>query len=179
MYDLFVKLVLNKQLELNDGVIKIFGNQPVVFFPLKNLFSILQMLDKAGKQEELYESSKRLGKEWIIGLFNAYKMNTIDEQARWGENVITLAGFGKMEITNWDVEKREMKFKVTDSQVAKLYGKVGKPVDHLLRGWFAGVSSIFFKSDVDCVEVKCMSKGDDYCEFLSAPKETLKKLKLL
>jgi predicted hydrocarbon binding protein len=179
MYDLLVNLVLNKQLEFGDGTIKIFRSHNAVFFPLSNLFSIIKIVDDLGKSDELYESSKKLGEEWIMGIFKAYKMDTIDEQASWGEKIISLAGFGKLKIYNWDVKKKEMYFKVENSQIAQLYGRVGKPVDHLLRGWFAGVSSIFFKSPIECAEIKCMSKGDEYCEFFAAPKETLKKMKLM
>lgn len=179
MFNLLLKLVLHKQLVMKDGIIKIFGKHPVVFFPLANLFYILQLVDRLKKHNELYLTSKKLGKEWIIGLLEAYKMDTIKEQAKWGENVFTLAGFGKMEVVSWDVQKKEMIYRVYDSTVAKMYGNVGRAVDHIPRGWFAGASSVFFKTDVDCVETKCLSKGDEFCEFLVAPKENLKKAKLI
>lgn len=178
MLDLFIKLVLHKQLVISDGNIKIFGTHNVTFFPLANLFYILQLIDKLKKQDELYLASKRLGNEWINGLLKAYRMDTIREQAKWGENVFTLAGFGKMKVVSWDVQKKEMIYRVYNSNIAKMYGNIGRAVDHIPRGWFAGASSVFFKSDVDCVETKCLSKGDEFCEFVAAPKESLRKYKL-
>jgi predicted hydrocarbon binding protein len=178
MFKLFAKLILHKQIVMKNGEIKSFG-QNIVFFPLSNLFYILKLVDKLKKQDELYEMSKQLGKEWITHLLKIYKMDTIEEQAKWGENAFTLAGFGKMQVVNWNVKKKEMRYRVYNSVVARKYGNVGRTVDHIPRGWFAGAASVFFNTDVDCVEVKCLSKGDKFCEFLVAPKKTLKKAGLL
>lgn len=178
MFKLVAKLMLHKQLVFEAGSVKLLG-QNVVIMPLSNLFDILKLLDKLHKEHEVYLTAKKLGKEWITNLLKAYKMDTIKDQTKWGENVFTLAGFGKMQVASWDVETKEMIYRVYDSTLAKMYGKIGKAVDNIPRGWFAGASSVFFKTDIDCAEVKCLSKGDDFCEFLTAPKETLRKLKLI
>jgi len=63
-----------------------------------------------------------------------------------------------------------MVYRVNNSKLAKLYGNIGKPVDHIPRGWFAGAACVFFGKDVDAVETKCIAKGDEYCEFIIKPK---------
>lgn len=169
MLEIVSKLLLHKQLEFEKGSIKLL-NQNVVILPLYNLCQLQRSLEKHGEIKELYLSSKELGKEWISSLFQTYKMTTIAEQARWGENVFTLAGHGEMKVKEWDTEKKLMIYQIFNSNIAKIYGKTQNAVDHIPRGWFAGASTVFFKTDVDAVEIKCMAKGDQYCEFLVQPK---------
>lgn len=170
MFKLIANLLMHKQLNFEEGSIQLL-KQNVAIFPFTNLFAIQKIIEKSGKTNELYVASKELGEEWIRTLFKEYKMKTIKEQAEWGHNVFTLAGMGKMDVTDWDVKTKKMIYRVDDSIMARYYGNVGRPVDIIPRGWFAGASCVFFQTDVDAVEVKCKSKGDDYCEFIVQPKE--------
>ncbi len=174
MFDVVAKLMFHKQLAFEEGSIKLL-NQNVVIFPIVNLFDIQVAMEEVGRENKLYDSSKKLGKLWIEEIFKAYAMNTIEEQVRWGETVVTLAGFGKMKVVNWDVDKKEMIYQLHDSSLAKLYGKVGRCVDHVPRGWYAGASSAFFHDDIDCVELKCIAKDDPYCEFATGSLDNLRK----
>lgn len=178
MFELITRLVLHKQLVWGEGYVKLL-NQNVVIFPFSNLLDLIRLIETSKQKKHIYLSAKKLGKEWIESLFKAYKMDTIKDQAKWGENVFTLAGFGKMQVVSWDIDKKEMIYRVHNSVIANAYGKIGKVVDVIPAGWFAGASSVFFNSDVDCVEVKCLSKGDNICEFLTATKAELKKRKLI
>ncbi|VVB61331.1 V4R domain protein [uncultured archaeon] len=169
MFEVVSKLMLHKQLEFEEGSIKLLG-QNVVIFPFENLFSMQKIIEESGKTIELYSAAKELGKSWIKGLFKAYKMNTIEEQAEWGEKVFTLAGLGKMKVVEWNAKDSIMVYRVYDSIIAQHSGKVGHAVCHIQRGWFAGASCVFFGKDIDGIEVKCLSKGDAYCEFITKPR---------
>lgn len=170
MFEIVAKLMLHKQLKFEEGSIKLL-EQNVVIFPFENLFSIQKMIENSDKTYEMYLSSKELGKNWIRNLFKAYKMETIKEQAEWGEKVFTLAGMGKMKVVKWNVENSVMIYRIEKSLTAQYYGNIGHAVCHIPRGWFAGASCIFFNKDVDAVETECLSKGGKYCEFLVQPKE--------
>lgn len=170
MFEIVAQLLLHKQLKFEEGNITLLG-QDVVIFPYENLFSIQKIIEKSGKTYDLYLSSKELGKIWIKNLLKAYKMDTINGQAEWGEKVFTLAGLGKMKILKWNVEDSSMIYRIYDSITARHYGNIGRCVCHIPRGWFAGAACVFFKKDVDAVETKCISKGGDFCEFVIKPKK--------
>lgn len=170
MYELITKLLLHGQLKFEEGSISLLG-QDGVMVPVSNICDMQKIIEECKKGYEIYVSAKKLGQEWIRNVLMSYKMDTIDEQVKWGENVFTLAGFGKMRVKNWNVNEKTMIYNVLDSTMAKFYGNVGRCVDHIPRGWFAGASTVFFKSDVDCVETMCLAKGDEYCEFLIKPRD--------
>lgn len=169
MFEVVAQLLLHKQLKFEEGNIILLG-QNVIIFPYENLFSIQKIIENSGKTYDLYLSSKELGKTWIKNLLRAYKMEAIKEQANWGEKVFTLAGLGKMKVLKLDVKDSTMIYRIYDSITAHHYGKTGRCVCHIPRGWFAGASCVFFKKNVDAVETKCLSKGDGYCEFIVKPK---------
>jgi hypothetical protein len=43
-----------------------------------------------------------------------------------------------------------------------------QPECHIVRGLLEGTAKVVFKKDYECKEVKCLSKGDAFCEFLVA-----------
>ena len=50
-------------------------------------------------------------------------------------------------------------------------GKLDRPTSHLVRGAIAGVLHRAQGREFDVVEVKCLAKGDAWCEFLATRKE--------
>ena len=50
-------------------------------------------------------------------------------------------------------------------------GKKDRPVSHLIRGGLAGVFKEAYGRDFRVREVKCIAKGDEYCEFIIEPVE--------
>lgn len=170
MFKVVADLMVHKQLTFEEGAIQLFG-QYGGMLPIENLVGMQKLIDNAKEEYGLYLVSKDVGKKWIKAILNAHKMDKIKDQAKWGENTFTLAGLGKMKVSHWDAEKKEMIYKIENSRIAEEYGNVGRAVDHIARGWFAGAACIFFGADVDAVETKCIAKGDKYCEFIIKPKK--------
>jgi predicted hydrocarbon binding protein len=56
-----------------------------------------------------------------------------------------------------------------DSFFASALGRTGQPECHIVRGILEGTAEVVFKKEYQCQEVKCLSKGDKYCEFLLLP----------
>jgi predicted hydrocarbon binding protein len=56
-----------------------------------------------------------------------------------------------------------------DSFFAKSIGRTGQPECHVVRGILEGTAKVILKKDYQCQEVKCLSKGDQFCEFLIQP----------
>jgi predicted hydrocarbon binding protein len=169
MFKIILELLAHKQLKFEEGYIILF-DQSGLMVPVITLVEIQKLLEKIEKENIFYYGAKSSGAEWIRRIFKLYKMDTIEEQANWGEKTFTLAGNGKMKVIKWDVKKSTMIYRVYESAISKVYGKTDHAVDQIPRGWFAGASCIFFNKDVDAVEVKCMAKGDEYCEFIVKPK---------
>ncbi|MCS7365815.1 MAG: 4-vinyl reductase, partial [archaeon GB-1867-035] len=52
-------------------------------------------------------------------------------------------------------------FECSSVQVVK-----NKPNSQFFRGYLSGVASILWEKEMVAEEVKCIAKGDDYCEFI-------------
>ena len=48
---------------------------------------------------------------------------------------------------------------------ARIFGDLGEPACHLVRGFLAGVFSKLFGGELVCEGVRCRSAGDEWCEF--------------
>ena|SRR3989344_3101105 len=79
------------------------------------------------------------------------------------------SGWGKIERTDLNREKAHALVTVTNSPVAKSCRKAKAPVDTFLRGILAGIFSIYFKKDVDCVETACAALHANHCTFVIKP----------
>ena len=88
---------------------------------------------------------------------------------QWMRDVAELMGWGVFTILNVDWKKKEALITVKDSPVAKEMGRVNYAVDHVSRGATAGAISIIFRTNIDVIESKCISKGDIVCEFVVKP----------
>ncbi len=170
MFKDLLELLAHKQFKLEEGYITLFG-QYGLMTPVLTVVEIQKILEGLGQENALYYGAKKSGIEWIRKIFKKYHMNKIDEQVKWGEKTFTLAGNGKMSVLGWDLEEKTMTYQVHDSAISRIYGKSNHAVDQIPRGWFAGATSVFFQEDMDAVEVKCLAKGDPYCEFVAKPKK--------
>jgi predicted hydrocarbon binding protein len=95
----------------------------------------------------------------------------LDDIAKWGIDIISLAGYGKSSIINMDRNNNRMLVRMENSTIAESYGNVGRCVDHMMRGYLAGAGVLYFGVETDCVETKCKSKGDKICEFIVKKRE--------
>ncbi len=78
-------------------------------------------------------------------------------------------GFGKLKIMEIKADPPKAIFRIYDSFECELGLKSGKPYSQLIRGMIAGYLSIFFNRRMKAKEVKCIAKGDPYCEFMVEP----------
>jgi len=60
---------------------------------------------------------------------------------------------------------REVVVRLKDSFYATSAGQTGQVECYLTAGMIAGAATILLKKKFKCVEEKCLSKGDEYCEF--------------
>ncbi|MEM2928321.1 MAG: V4R domain-containing protein [Nitrososphaerota archaeon] len=74
-------------------------------------------------------------------------------------------GWFKLENMDIDYEKLEGYIRIKQSFIAEEYEKSEKPVCDPLAGYFVGLFKEIFKKEFVCKEIKCIAKGDRYCEF--------------
>ncbi|RLE57098.1 MAG: hypothetical protein DRJ30_00625 [Candidatus Methanomethylicota archaeon] len=73
-------------------------------------------------------------------------------------------GFGIAELEEYNLKNRIIKIKVEDS-FETFKEKMKTSTCQFSRGFWSGVISEIFKTKMKADEVKCVSKGDDFCEF--------------
>ncbi|MFH1394562.1 MAG: V4R domain-containing protein [Candidatus Omnitrophota bacterium] len=169
MLDMVAKLLLHKQLKFELGKITLL-EQRVAMLPLFNVVELQKELERKGLENTLYYTNKKFGREWTSKIYKSFKMNE-NQIFEWGINSVSLAGWGKVELAEKNLEKNNIKFRLIDSGMSYYYGKTEKPVDHIFRGMIAGAMSAVYGKDLDAVETKCKAQGNPICEFVVQPKE--------
>ncbi|HEV2389470.1 MAG TPA: 4-vinyl reductase [Nitrososphaerales archaeon] len=66
--------------------------------------------------------------------------------------------------------QQQVRVTLEDSFFARAIGRTGKPECHIVRGLLEGTANVVFGRDYACQETRCLSKGDDLCEFLVVPR---------
>jgi len=79
-------------------------------------------------------------------------------------------GWGVLEIVKIDLEEPEVIIRLYDLfESAHVRGRKDKPHCHFVRGFLAGLLTVFLNTKMIVVELKCIAKGDPYCEFIAKP----------
>lgn len=175
MFDFFKKLMLARQLKIEKGVFKIL-EQRTVITPAWTFSYILKEAKNYWETANLiYVGCKTsTWKGFSEGFRKKFKVKHTDLPG-WLKNINELAGNGVTEIIKVDYKNYKDIIKVTDSPFVETYGKSDNPIDHALRGYFAGGASAAFRVDVDCIETQCQSMGHKFCEFITMRKSDLLK----
>ena len=113
-----------------------------------------------------YEAGIRAGRESTKVLLEEWEERGMEFLKKWG-GFYQSAGVGwfKIEDININFEKENGYIRVKQSFIAEEYGKSNQPVCHFLCGFFSGVLQEVLGEKLTCEEVKCIAKGDQYCEF--------------
>jgi len=81
------------------------------------------------------------------------------------EEVFRAVGFGKLEIVSIDRIRKVVYARIYDSFEGELFRGSGNMSCNFIRGILAGWFSRYFNSNVVAEELKCIAKGDPYCEM--------------
>ncbi|MFH1224644.1 MAG: 4-vinyl reductase [Candidatus Diapherotrites archaeon] len=141
-------------------------NLPFLIMPLELLSGLAARQDQH-LDLEIYYCSKY---STLSGLLKQFDLDfgLHDEKAlQVVEEFFTASGWGLIEHLDRDDANKRAIVVVKDSPIAHaLHGKVKFPVDHFLRGVFAGLFSQVFKADMECVESKCLALNEESCHFV-------------
>jgi len=121
-----------------------------------------------GASTILYEMGRELGVNVIQSMREKTK-NPLRIVAL-GLKHASLLGWGEFNVNTAQILKmatlRTMKVSVYNCFIAKAIGNRGQASCHLLRGFFTGTLQSLVGGTCSCEEIKCLSKGDVYCEFV-------------
>ncbi|MFH1751901.1 MAG: 4-vinyl reductase [archaeon] len=172
MFDFAAKLLMTKSLEFKDGEISLLKN-PALLLPVNVVCSMIHELIQEDNYAVAYHmiySGTKLGvisySHELVKNFHLKKQ----ELMKIFLQIAALAGYGKIDVKNVDYKLKRAIIHATESPVAqtyvKEYGRSKFFVDVINAGFFAGVFSILFEENVDCIELKCIARGDSECEFI-------------
>jgi len=141
-------------------------NLPFVILPTELLIGIVSKEDK-DMNLDLYYSIKEATHKRLIRQFDLDFGLQGDRALIFIRNFFSASGWGGIKVIDFDEKKKRAIIVVSNSPIATaLHGKVKSPVDHLLRGVFAGVFSSLLKTDLECLEHKCAAVNERECEFI-------------
>jgi len=168
MYDIVKKLLFARQLNLEKGKISLLGHT-IVMVPVSSFIELRKQLSKIGAAALLYTACKESGLGYMDTIIKKFSMKNPRELIEWGMNTISLAGWGSVDIINFDEKSKRAIVRLNESEFAKNYGNSKEPVDDVFRAYCAATATVVFKTDMDVIEIKCLSMGNSVCEFIVKP----------
>jgi KaiC/GvpD/RAD55 family RecA-like ATPase len=164
----FESMKLNVKM-MQNGVIDFLGLRmlivPAEVFPLLSK----TLIDKYG-YEAGYNLIRSLGKEMAYVIFksfaNTFKVTSLEEAVPFYAGIGTLMGFGEVIVSEFNIEKGVIGFRVPNSSVCTPLKNSGKNMGAFPEGVIGGTAELFIGPKSNCEEVKCIAKGDEYCEYL-------------
>jgi len=168
MYDIVKKLLFARELSLEKGKISLLGHT-IIMAPVSSFIELRKQLSKIGATALLYRACKESGLGYMDTIIKKFRMKNPRELLEWGMNTISLAGWGSVEIINFDGKNKRAIVRLSESEFAKNYGNSKEPVDDVFRAYCAATGTVIFKTDMDVIEIKCLSMGNPICEFMVKP----------
>ncbi len=122
----------------------------------------------SGYEAVLYYMGFEMGKNSYNDCLKIAKDNE-DIIPKVFEELFRIFGFGVLKFTNI-LPGIECRARVYDSFECELFKGSGTVSSHLVRGilagWFACFSRVYDISRVRAIELKCIARNEDFCEFL-------------
>lgn len=143
-------------------------NMPFAILPIDILVGIAEKEDKELNIKLYYavkESIKNAVRQDFQVDFGAQGERGLD----FMQTFFSASGWGKIERTDLKPGLAHALVTITDSPVAKNAKNSKNPADTFMRGILAGIFSIYFKKDVDCVETTCACQNANQCDFVIKP----------
>lgn len=127
---------------------------------IQNLFDMLRELGSGGKAI-LFNMGYKAGYDLANRIVKFFESSgrALEYTLLYHESL----GHGRFEILRY-IDKVECWIRA--DELSECIGvKAEEPNSHLFRGILSGILSRLWNSKVSVEEVKCVAKGDDYCEF--------------
>lgn len=136
------------------------------------LFGLTQQLGEPISQIALWNMGYGSGKE-IWDFIYGWRKAAVRELVELMLKIfIALGWFSKYEVIEYSPVNKYAKIRIWDNWECQARGVSGRTESHFIRGVFAGFFTKHFDIDCQAFETKCISKGDEFCEFDIKVKES-------
>jgi predicted hydrocarbon binding protein len=180
MQKLFDMFKFAKFLNINDGEIKVW-DIPMNIVPTFVLreWQKVNIEDEGYKQafEKIYQATKDGSVEYNKNFIKKEGFKDKRQIINWQIRIVSMSGWGQIEIAKIDFKTDEYVAHFKASPFAKTYGKTTYPIDFLVCGFIAGGFSASLGKELECIETKCIAKGDPYCEFFVSTPNKIKTMR--
>ena len=150
----------------------VFKGERVIIAPsgsYSKLYNRLtDIVGKGGAASALYLGSKEVSKPIYRLALKLYSEDKLKNEKTFGnalEDLMALAGYGKVEYVKIDFEKPEAIIRMRGLLTPSEIEKSDVPVCHVERGVLTGFIECITKKVCNGQEVKCVTMGDEFCEF--------------
>ncbi len=149
-----------------EGTIKLIDD-PVVIMPRFVFTSMMNSLKKTMGEMPggvNYRAYMDMGKENV----EHYKKMGITQPTTLSDMAFTFysqMGWFHMVKSEWNEAKKEKTITLEHTVESEAFGTTGKNVCYCTAGLLAGIIEGSFGIKVQCREIKCRSKGDEFCVF--------------
>ncbi|MEM3649598.1 MAG: ATPase domain-containing protein [Candidatus Jordarchaeaceae archaeon] len=161
---------------VKQGYVDLMGNRIVFLggdylsFILKNLFKIYGY---ENIYQLIYSLEKERGSSFFYPLVKEFKLSDLKDILTYYFKILTLRGLGDFEMVEFNPDEGFLRFKVFDSLICSQLKELGKPAGVSIAGIIAGTVEKYTGREYDAQEVRCLAKGDEYCEYIVRPTKKL------
>jgi len=118
----------------------------------------------SGGRSLAYQLGKATGEKDGLDLLGEIGNERLLENLPELLNLYMAQGWGIPELIELSFEPLRATIRFDDCFECKPRNSI-LPVSNFIRGHLAGLGKAFFDKEVECIETKCVAKGDSYCEF--------------
>jgi predicted hydrocarbon binding protein len=179
MVNLYETFKLAKLISMKDGEITLM-DVPVTIYPVHIISDLeKELIGALGYRrayEKIYKSVREGSIKYNRSFTKKYAIKDKRKALNWQVKIVTLSGWGKLEVALLDFEKTRAVLHYNNSPFPRLYKKTNYPVCIITTAFTAGGASVVIGKDLDAVETRCIAMGDRFCEIeISTPDIIAKK----
>lgn len=156
------------------GIIELLEARTIINEATHQSQLIKSMIEKYGYEkagEMLYSQGKKISKSLIEELMRNFKPKNLSEATKKYARFNTLRGYGKF-TGELDEKNNALHVKHFNSTFCSRNINLKKPTGFFISGVITGLCEAFTGTKYITKEVKCVAKGDEYCEYITKPTNT-------
>lgn len=166
MFKVLAELLMTREVEFEQGQITVLKNR-FMLIPVDLLAAITKdMSTDEQKTKWLYKTTKQVFREKFARVVREKYSMDKKKLFNWIASVAELAGYGRVEIVDYDEKNMRGIARIYNSAICTELKPTTKAVGHIFRGMTAAAAEAAYGVEGDCIETKCIAKGDEYCEFV-------------
>jgi predicted hydrocarbon binding protein len=128
---------------------------------LRSWAKITELILGSNAKVILFMAGKRSGEQFTKTLLDeGLKVKDLKYAL---EIFLTNGGWGRVRV-KLNFQKQMATVRILNSVMTR-QTEAKEPVCHFIGGYIAGALGVAFNKEVECVEMKCRTKGDAFCEF--------------